>query len=66
MQKVRITRQTVAQRQNVRPGDVLELADSEARVLVSAGKAVMCDDETPVPAFKAAAKKHKSTQRAKP
>ncbi len=42
MHTVRITQQTVAQRKNVRVGDVLTLPPSEARLLVRAGKAVHC------------------------
>jgi hypothetical protein len=34
-----ITRQTVAQRRIVRPGEVVEVSDSEARVLKGANKA---------------------------
>jgi hypothetical protein len=38
MPQVLITRQTVAQRKQVRPGAVLEVGHSEARTLISAGK----------------------------
>jgi hypothetical protein len=41
MPNVRITRQTVALKRNVRPGDELELSEADARLLINAGKAVL-------------------------
>lgn len=41
MKTVRIVRQTVANRQTVRVGDVVDLADKEADYLIGLGKAAL-------------------------
>lgn len=47
--KVRILKQTMAALKHVRPGDVLELPDAEARQLVAIGKAEPAPGEEPKP-----------------
>lgn len=39
MPQVRITASTVANRTNVRPGDIVHVSDTDARLLVRIGKA---------------------------
>lgn len=43
MIRVRITRQTVALKRNVRVGEVLDLPDADARQLLGSGKAVKAE-----------------------
>lgn len=46
MIRVRITRQTVALKRNVRVGEVLDLPDADARQLLGSGKAVKAEAAT--------------------
>jgi hypothetical protein len=51
MPTIRITRQTVAQRRNVRAGDVLDVSDAEARQLIGARKAELAPSGVHAPAL---------------
>jgi hypothetical protein len=51
MPTIRITRQTVAQRRNVRVGDVLDVSEAEARQLIGARKAELSPAGAAAPAL---------------
>ena len=51
MPTIRITRQTVAQRRNVRLGEVLDVSEAEARQLIGARKAELAPAGADAPAL---------------
>jgi hypothetical protein len=66
MPTIRITRQTVAQRRNVRVGDVFDVTEAEARQLIGSKKAELATGATPQAATAAKQPKHNQTRKAKP
>ncbi|MFA5941421.1 MAG: hypothetical protein WC809_18870 [Sinimarinibacterium sp.] len=54
--RIRITRQTVAQKRNVRPGDVVDVPEGEARLLIGGAKAEFFREAAADPAAPASAR----------